>query len=73
MPRSRSLLRRRSRLDFDQEVEGLDRVEIAVAFLALLELRKQNELTLEQASSFAPIRIARPADERSSSWNVRSA
>ena len=71
--RWRSLLRRRSRFDFDQEVAGLGRVEIAVAFLALLELRKQNEIMLEQASSFAPIRISRPAEEGSSSWNVRSA
>ena len=38
LERWRSLLRRRSRLDFDQEVAGLERVEIAVAFLALLEL-----------------------------------
>jgi segregation and condensation protein A len=71
--RWRSLLRRRARLDFDQEVAGLERVEIAVAFLALLELCKQNELELEQASPFAPIRISRPAAERTSSWNVRSA
>jgi segregation and condensation protein A len=71
--RWRSLLRRRTRLDFDQEVAGLERVEIAVAFLALLELRKQNELELEQASPFAPIRISRPANERTESWTVRSA
>ena len=36
--RWRALLRRRSRFDFDQEVHGLSRVEVAVAFLALLEL-----------------------------------
>jgi segregation and condensation protein A len=69
----RALLRRRARLDFDQEVAGLSRVEIAVAFLSLLELRKQNELALEQASAFAPIRISRPDVERSLSWNVHSA
>jgi len=39
--RWRSLLRRRSRFDFDSEVAGLSRVEVAVAFMALLELRKQ--------------------------------
>ena len=71
--RWRALLRRRTRLDFDQEVAGLSRVEVAVAFLALLELRKQDELVLEQAGSFAPIRISRPAAERSSTWTVRSA
>ena len=73
LERWRSLLRRRARLDFDQEVAGLSRVEIAVAFLALLELRKQNELVLAQSAPFAPIRISRPEAERSLAWNVRSA
>jgi segregation and condensation protein A len=71
--RWRALLRRRSRLDFDQEVAALSRVELAVAFLALLELRKQGELLLEQAGPFAPIRISRLAGERSAPWTVRSA
>jgi segregation and condensation protein A len=71
--RWRSLLRRRSRADFDQEVAGLSRVEVAVAFLALLELSKQGELVLAQAAPFAPIRISRPDVERRTSWNVRSA
>ena len=53
LDRWRSLLRRRTRFDFDQEVEGLSRVEIAVAFLALLELRKQNEIAIAQAAPFA--------------------
>lgn len=69
----RSLLTHRTRLDFDQEVAGLSRVEIAVAFLALLELRKQNEIALSQAAPFAPIRISRAENERSLSWTVRSA
>jgi segregation and condensation protein A len=73
LERWRSLLRRRSRFDFDQEVEGMSRVEVAVAFLALLELRKQNELAIAQAAPFAPIRISRPDAERSLSWTVRSA
>ena len=38
---------------------GLARVEIAVAFLALLELAKQRELAISQAAPFAPIRITR--------------
>ena len=71
--RWRALLRRRSRFDFDQEVAGLSRVEVAVAFLALLELSKQGELELAQALPFAPIRISRPDVERRTSWNVRSA
>ena len=73
LERWRSLLRRRSRFDFDQEVAGLSRAEIAVAFLALLELRKQNELAIAQAGSFAPIRVSRAADERSLSWTAHSA
>ncbi len=65
LERWRSLLRRRSRLDFDQEVAGLSRIEVAVAFLALLELRKQRELVVSQASPFAPIRIFRASAEGS--------
>ena len=72
LERWRSLLRRRTLLDFDQEVVGLSRAEVAVAFLALLELRKRNELALAQAAPFAPIRISRPGAERSLAWNVRS-
>jgi segregation and condensation protein A len=73
LERWRSLLRRRSRFDFDQEVFGLSRVEVAVAFLALLELRKQNEIAIAQAAPFAPIRISRADAERSLSWNTVSA
>jgi len=73
LDRWRSLLRRRARFDFDQEVEGLSRIEVAVAFIALLELRKQNEIAIAQAAPFAPIRISRADAERSLSWNVRSA
>jgi segregation and condensation protein A len=73
LDRWRSLLRRRARFDFDQEVEGLSRVEIAVAFLALLELCKQNEIAIAQAAPFAPIRISRADAERSLSWTAHSA
>jgi len=69
LERWRSLLRRRTRLDFDQEVEGLSRVEVAVAFLALLELRKQNEIAIAQSGPFAPIRISRAHAERGLSWS----
>jgi segregation and condensation protein A len=71
--RFRALLERRRLFDFDSELDGASRVEIAVAFLALLELRKQGEVVIRQAAPFAPIRIARPDVERSLSWNVRSA
>jgi segregation and condensation protein A len=73
LDRWRALLRRRTRFDFDQEVVGLSRVEIAVAFLALLELRKQNEIAIAQAAPFAPIRISRADAERSLSWTAHSA
>jgi len=71
--RWRSLLRSRSRLDFDQEVAGFSRVEVAVAFLALLELCKQREVAISQAAPFAPIRISRADVERSSLWTAHSA
>jgi segregation and condensation protein A len=73
LERWRSLLRRRSRLDFDQETAGLSRVEIAVAFLAVLELVKAREIAVAQAAPFAPIRIARPSAERSLQWTAHSA
>ncbi|MDX6513630.1 MAG: segregation and condensation protein [Gaiellaceae bacterium] len=77
--RFRALLRRRSRVDFDSEVAGLSRVEQAVAFLALLELRRRDEISLSQAAPFAPIRVARGGeestadDERTSAWKTESA
>jgi len=73
LERWRSLLRRRSRLDFDQETGGLSRVEIAVAFLAVLELAKSREIAVAQAAPFAPIRISRPSAERSLQWTAHSA
>ena len=79
LERFRSVLRRRRRFDFDAEVAGLSRVEQAVAFLALLELRKAGEIELDQAAPFAPIRVARPGketastEERKAAWTVRSA
>ncbi len=74
--RFRSLLARRSRFDFDTEVNGLTRVEQAVAFLALLELRKAGEIELSQAATFAPIRVQRKTEtktERKDTWTARSA
>ncbi|HEV8688480.1 MAG TPA: segregation/condensation protein A [Gaiellaceae bacterium] len=65
--RFRALLARHSRVDFDAAVEGLTRVEVAVAFVALLDLRRADEISLDQASPFAPIRISRPDVERGES------
>jgi segregation and condensation protein A len=75
LERFRSVLRRRSRFDFDGEVESLSRVEQAVAFLALLELRKGGEVTLSQSAPFAPIRVARATStgEEVDAWSARSA
>jgi chromatin segregation and condensation protein Rec8/ScpA/Scc1 (kleisin family) len=74
LARFRSLLGRRSRFDFDGEVASLSRAEQAVAFLALLELRKGGEATLEQAAPFAPIRVSRAAgSEEVGAWSARSA
>jgi segregation and condensation protein A len=71
--RFRSLLARRSRVDFDEVAAGLSRVEVAVAFLALLDLRRANEIVIDQAAPFAPIRISRPDVERTDSWIAHSA
>jgi chromatin segregation and condensation protein Rec8/ScpA/Scc1 (kleisin family) len=53
------LLARRRRFIFDHEVEGLSRVEQAVAFLALLELRGSGEISLSQQAPLAPIAVCR--------------
>ena len=74
--RFRALLARRTRFDFDAEVEGMTRIEQAVAFLALLELRKAEEIELSQAAPFAPIRVQRndaAKPERREEWTARSA
>jgi segregation and condensation protein A len=73
LERFRAVLRRRRVFDFDGEVSSLSRVEQAVAFLALLELRKAGEVALAQASPFAPIRVSRAETERIDQWTVRSA
>jgi segregation and condensation protein A len=68
LERFRSVLRRRRVFDLDAEVAGMSRVEQAVAFLALLELRRSEEASLEQAAPFAPIRVRRAEDERRVEW-----
>ena len=78
LERFRTLLRRRSRFDFETEVGEMTRLEQASAFLALLELRRGGELSIEQAAPFAPIRVSRlqennTEDERTAQWTVRSA
>ncbi|HEY7379955.1 MAG TPA: segregation/condensation protein A [Gaiella sp.] len=68
--RFRAVLRRRRVFDFDGEVVQLSRVEQAVAFLALLELRKAGEVALSQAAPFAPIRVSRTENERILQWKT---
>jgi segregation and condensation protein A len=68
LERFRAVLRRRRVFDLDAEVEGMPRIDQAVAFLALLELRRAGEVSLEQASSFAPIRVRRLDEERRAEW-----
>jgi segregation and condensation protein A len=59
LERFRAVLGRRSRFAFDRELDGLSRLEQASAFLAILELRKSGEVSLEQASPLGPIHVAR--------------
>jgi segregation and condensation protein A len=76
LERFRAVLSRRRVFDLDAEVEGMSRIEQAVAFLALLELRRGGEVALEQAAPFAPIRVRRAAassEERRQEWTARSA
>jgi len=75
LERFRAVLGRRRRFDFEHEVAALSRIEQAVAFLALLELRRAGEVTLEQGAPFAPIRVARASVRREevAAWSARSA
>jgi segregation and condensation protein A len=73
LERFRAVLRQRRRFDFDREVAGLTRIEQAVAFLALLELRRSGDVELAQAAPFAPIRVARAEEGRAAGWTALSA
>jgi segregation and condensation protein A len=79
LERFRALLGRRSVFDFDAELEGLSRAEQAIAFLALLDLRRSDEIRISQAAPFTPIRVSRveqesaAVNERTHAWTVRSA
>jgi segregation and condensation protein A len=57
LERFRAVLRGRRRFEFDAEVASLSRIEQAVAFLALLELRKNGEARLGQPAPFEPITV----------------
>jgi segregation and condensation protein A len=57
LDRFRAVLSRQRRFVFDSEVDSLSRIEQAVAFLALLELRKAGEIKLGQPAPFEPITV----------------
>ena len=57
LERWRSLLRRRSRLDFEEGIVGCSRIEIAVAFLALLELFRDGMVAFEQAAALGELQV----------------
>jgi segregation and condensation protein A len=57
LERFRALLCARGRFAFDREVDRLSRVEQIVAFIALLELRKREEVRIGQAGPFEPITV----------------
>jgi segregation and condensation protein A len=77
LERFRAVLGRRRVFDLDAEIDGMTRIEQAVAFLAVLELRRSGEVALEQAAPFAPIRVRRAGarEERRPAWtgSARSA
>src|SRR5438874_1323865 len=66
-------------LEPEEAAEGLARGEQAIAFLALLDLRRSDEIRISQAAPFAPIRVSRvgqesaAVNERTNAWNARSA
>ena len=57
----RRILRERRAFQFDEAVDGLDRMGQATAFLALLEMAKRGEVVPEQPEVFAPIRVVAAA------------
>jgi len=71
LERFRALLGRRRVFDLDAELDGMTRIEQAVAFLAVLELRRAGEVALEQAAPFAPIRVRKETEtERRAEWTA---
>ncbi|MGH2905353.1 MAG: segregation and condensation protein A [Solirubrobacterales bacterium] len=53
----RTLLRRATSFDFDEAVEGADRLTEALTIWALLELYKLGEADWQQSESFGPIQV----------------
>ena len=57
------ILRRRPRFSLDEAVEGLSRLDQAVAFVAVLELCKNGQVVLDQPEEFGPIEVSTKAHE----------
>jgi segregation and condensation protein A len=55
----RDALKRSSRLDFDEQFGGEDRLTQAVTLFALLEMYRRGEATWKQTEAFGPIEITR--------------
>jgi segregation and condensation protein A len=71
LERFRAVLRRRRTFDLDSELAGLSRIEQTSAFLAVLELAKADEVRIEQALPFAPIRVFRAdVERRAGPWTI---
>lgn len=66
----RTLLMRAGDFDFEEAVEGADRVTVAVTLWALLEMYRQGEATWTQGEPFGPIRVT---PQRSEAMGLRSA
>ncbi len=64
LERFRAVLSRHRRFTFDEEVDGLSRIEQAVAFLAILELCKSGTARLGQSAPFEPITVWGAETER---------
>jgi segregation and condensation protein A len=54
----RDLLSRKPSFDFDEAVDGADRMTEAVTLFALLELYKAGEASWSQAEPFGPIIVS---------------
>jgi segregation and condensation protein A len=55
----RLLINKRMVVDFEEAINGATLTELIVTFLALLELVRLGEVTVEQQEEFGPIRLSR--------------
>ena len=55
----RNILKTKNRINFIELLKDLNKNNIVVTFLSLLEMCKSNEIVLQQENSFSPIMIER--------------